>query len=401
MSKLPPIGLVGLRTSASGDGCRTITATKLNDIPTNFGQITIIALVRPTALTAGARIAVKDPSNTEGWRFTFSGTGGNILAGIRGSTPGSWDTSDTPLSRINEWYWVAWTWNNANSAGARTNFYTARLLTGVINKSALSGNTDVVTPSSDAGNVVAWGTRDATNNTLPGDLALGAIFTREFSYQDIAEFIKNPAAFRRSAVQFLRFGAYGKSRNQDESGNGYSTTIEGATKLVPDPLNLENILEEPDYPDTFFKVVAGTGNYTQSLGGGVTPSGAVTNDLDPFSILKGGGVTPTGDLPFILIGMNDGALEGSVTPTGGLSLDYVAQIAGLEGGVVPFGNVDMMAGITPGGGVTPTGTLHMPDVMQTLTGSVTPTGALSGGHPSLIVGDAANRIIPILRKKKK
>lgn len=84
-----------------------------------------------------------------------------------------------------------------------------------------------------------------------------------------------------------------------------------------------------------------------SVGGGVTPSGAL--DLRP-DLAFGGGIAPTG-----AIGLRpDLTFGGDIAPTGLLALQAALAFGG---GITPVGGLGMQLPVSFGGGITPSGTV--------------------------------------------
>lgn len=128
-------------------------------------------------------------------------------------------------------------------------------------------------------------------------------------------------------------------------------------------------------------------------GGGLSPSGGVTllknaNDIG----VVGGGLIPVGNLNEIIIGLADGGLEGYLTLTGALTLSQTVQSADLSGTVFLQGDLNFQTSIRPAGGLTPVGTLKMPDAIKHgLGGGLTPTSALNGGAGPLLISSGTGR----------
>lgn len=114
-------------------------------------------------------------------------------------------------------------------------------------------------------------------------------------------------------------------------------------------------------------VPSGT-TFTKSLGGGITPTGAlVRQTAKRFT----GGITPTGTLAR----QTQRSLGGGLTPTGALVLSKVA-LRSFGGSLTPTGALTRQAQRKFGGSLTPTGALAR-QVSKRFAGAITPTGALT------------------------
>jgi hypothetical protein len=126
---------------------------------------------------------------------------------------------------------------------------------------------------------------------------------------------------------------------------------------------------------------------TQNVAGTVGIAGAVTTQVSGGTPSQNvaGTVPIVGELVDIAVGLNDGGMEGFVTPVGALIVTLVGEAIELAGDVGITGELDVMAILTLGGTVTPVGTVKIPTVLQSIAGTV----AVSGAVASLVIGGPA------------
>lgn len=140
---------------------------------------------------------------------------------------------------------------------------------------------------------------------------------------------------------------------------------------------------------------------TQNVSGSVGISGAVTPTLaggGNFSQNVAGSLTPAGDLVDIAVGLNDGGMEGFVTPIGEVLATLIGLAAELDGEVNISGQVQTMAMLTLAGNVTPGGTLKVANLLQSVSGSVGIAGSVASlviGGPQ-ITGDGENAAVGVI-----
>lgn len=119
--------------------------------------------------------------------------------------------------------------------------------------------------------------------------------------------------------------------------------------------------------------------YTQSVGGGATPTGYLARKTGKTF---GGGVTPAG----AIVRSTRKAFGGGSTPSGAL-LRLMAKI--FTGGATPAGALARRISKTVVGAMTPSGALAtLKLIMRTLSGGVTPTGNLSRRVSKTVSGGA-------------
>ena len=144
--------------------------------------------------------------------------------------------------------------------------------------------------------------------------------------------------------------------------------------------------------------VAASASHSQSVAGGITPSGALATQVTAAILAGGitptgtlnhdgaggspspqtvaGSITPTGEVSDIGVGYGLGPFVGGITPTGAVTTEQTVQSGTFGGEIVPYGgvtNFDFQS--TTAGGITPTGTLHVPtEIEHDLAGGITPTG---------------------------
>lgn len=113
---------------------------------------------------------------------------------------------------------------------------------------------------------------------------------------------------------------------------------------------------------------AGGTTYTQSVGGTITPTGALARRTGK---LLAGALTPSGGLTRRVAR----SLLGSLTPTGDLVSTKVSLLS-LVGAITPTGSLARRTGKLVAGAITPVGTAAK-RVAQLVAGAITPSGALS------------------------
>ena len=126
------------------------------------------------------------------------------------------------------------------------------------------------------------------------------------------------------------------------------------------------------------------GSFTIELGGGITPTGTLTQAA---SQLLSGGVTPTG----AIVRQAQKVLGGSITPTGTLTILKVAVIS-VGGAITPVGTLINQAAKQLVGSITPSGALTE-RIDKLLVGTITPTGSL--GNLKVAVLSLGGAIAPV------
>jgi hypothetical protein len=164
-----------------------------------------------------------------------------------------------------------------------------------------------------------------------------------------------------STVIFHILGLAGTGTHGDLSGNGHTGTVTGAVvgDHVPLAMPFAGAVWMP------YVVSVGGTTYFQSMGGTVTPAGALSKDARK---LFAGGITPSGALGKAV----SNALGGSVSPSGAL-VRQVGRTAG--GSIVPTGVQTARIGKVHTGTVTPTGAL-VRSTGKVLAGVLVPVGGL-------------------------
>lgn len=139
------------------------------------------------------------------------------------------------------------------------------------------------------------------------------------------------------------------------------------------------------------RIPAGGTTFTQSVGGTITPTGALTKlvirglggGITPAGALAkqvqrplGGSVTPTG----AVVKQPQRRLTGGITPSAALSTTVVFTKT-ISGGITPAGSLTRLVSAHPAGVIVPAGVVAKL-ASRRLTGSITPTGTAS----NVIVG---------------
>lgn len=214
--------------------CGRISAGRLNNLPA--GPCTFLALVYPTSLVTLAGIMVKTDHATLYNRFLqLSGTAGNLVVNLyHATTAMNYVTTDAPLAKLNNWYWVASNIDTTRGVGERARIY-AGPLNGTLTRQAVTATEPVGAIGDDtARNFVIGNRLDGPGISFPGSIALAVAWNRELSFAELARLTRGGGSGLRESnpVGLWRPGlnTNGGTVVHDESGNANHGTITGAVQ---------------------------------------------------------------------------------------------------------------------------------------------------------------------------
>lgn len=195
--------------------------------------MTVLALVRPTALTSGRVIVAKkfDTNATAGWRLALQGTTGQLNFNRRHtSNATSYTSTDNLCAPVDTWRWVAATYDEAGGAGARVNLYGAAIheMLAETGTYATSTNGTGASLADEAQSLIWSNYTDNPSASFQGQMAFGMIVNRVLTLGELWSLQFNPRPIS-GCVNFMRFGWNGTSTQADMSGSGNAGTVTGAS----------------------------------------------------------------------------------------------------------------------------------------------------------------------------
>jgi len=200
----------------------------------NLDPFTFWGWIRPTSLVDNTKIYAKHTTNIN-HRFRLTGTTGNMsFFRLRAGGQLHYRTDDDPLS-VNNWNFVAVTFDTANAAGELVNIYTGGL-TALAAESTYNLTDDFSGALDDdsAENFVV-GNGPGSTSAFIGDIAVFGFIARELTLDELISLQFNPRVVADTRV-FSHLGFNGTGTQPDWSGNGSDGTVTGTTIVDHVPL---------------------------------------------------------------------------------------------------------------------------------------------------------------------
>lgn len=205
----------------------------------NVDPLSICAWVRPTSLVANAAVWAKNPIGVL-FASKLNGTAGNISATRRrgggGAANSNYISNNTPLSTVNQWYFVAWVY-----AGAGAHIYVGNettLATEVTYGTAQAGSS---TPVDDSAVSALIGNENAATpaSTWNGQIAHVSVWNVGLTLAQVQEQQVFPHLYAGN-IGFYKLDADTGTTEVDQSGFLNLGIVTGATvATVADPTGVK------------------------------------------------------------------------------------------------------------------------------------------------------------------
>lgn len=388
--------LVGVSFGATGSDRVVATTPVAMSIIAATKAGFILAKIRATTLTTARTFFARNS------KLRLSGTTGQVELVVTGGTSSGSYISNENVALVNRDVWIVANYDDNAAGGSKVTMY-AVFENGVVEKLTLGTNTDPVGISSDATSSFSIGNSPAATEAFQGIVYLAAMGNGLLSPGDIQDFTKNLIPWSMRCKAFFRPGLLGKSIIPNEAGLSVAK-VYGVFTFGGKVVQEYSPERAPDYPDLWFRppfiiLATNAGSSTPTgivtlirvlvLSGSTTPSSDL-GIVPPSGLLPVGTTTPVGALTELVIGMNDGRLEGFVSSSGSLLTEITQYVTPLQMRFVPTsGTLILQLNKLFVGTVTPTGAVIVAQQAIEFAGTTTPTGSvittkftISGGTSS-------------------
>ena len=211
----------------AGSGDRVACGT--NAAIGNLNPYTVLTWVYPTSLVNLRRIYNKGIGVNTAHGLALTGTAGNIdFVRSRATTDIGLTSSNTPLSVVNKWYFIAITIDTATVPIGHMYVGTQSAMLKEVTYTAQTDGAGTI--YDDTANALTLGNRfSATfNNGFPGRIGYFSLWSRTMSYGEMDDQRMNPRIARNCRF-FMHLGTNGLGLQQDRSGYANNGTVTSAT----------------------------------------------------------------------------------------------------------------------------------------------------------------------------
>lgn len=211
------------------------------------GALTVLVLARQRDRVSNRYLAIKGNGVT--WYFYSTSLGRIAFVNNRATTDDTFQSGFEEGFPLNEWRWVAVTFDNAASGNDRVYLY-ASAVTGSLTETTYSAQTaGSGANGDDASSDLFVGNLSTANSSWPGDIAYVHVVAARMSLEELRHHQSCPFHPHASTKLLVRYAGDADSAAVDLSGNGNRGQLIGAIpSLAPQPLLWPGRPEQPLLP---------------------------------------------------------------------------------------------------------------------------------------------------------